>query len=195
MGWQQLSQRAASSETKHLPVTPALVTVCCHSWLGPSTQRMNVSIPWHQTKAVFWHVCKLLTSTYTERAVFRWKGASQEAHTSVIKGTVIMWVLLSAQQFLLQWAVIILPHGMGGWRRTMTLSCSETFPSRISKDLGRIPGSNPYDLPCGQVKLPLAWQAPGTHLRSLQWFLVAVKKKSMSSSSRLQIQSSLPRGI
>lgn len=90
MGWQQLSQRAASSETKHLPVTPALVTVCCHSWLGPSTQRMNVSIPWHQTKAVFWHVCKLLTSTYTERAVFRWKGASQEAHTSVIKGTVIM---------------------------------------------------------------------------------------------------------
>lgn len=115
MGWQQRSQKAASSETKHLPVTPVLVNVCCRPWLGPNTWRMNVSIPWHQTKAALWHVWKLLTSTYTEHTMFRWRNASQEAHTSVIKDTCILWVLLSAQQFLLQRAMSLhLPMGRVG---------------------------------------------------------------------------------
>lgn len=114
MCWQQLSQKAASSETKHLPGTPGLINVFCHPWAGPNTRRMNVSIPWHQTKAASWHVWKLLTSTQTERSVFRWRNASQESHTSVAMGSGKLGVLLSAQQLQLQGALSLhFPHGRG----------------------------------------------------------------------------------
>lgn len=80
------------------------------------------------------------------------------------------------------------------WGRTMTWSYSATFPSRMSTDLVRIPGSSLMVPHVGKAPSSLLGSRKSlTHPRSLQWFLVAVKMKSLSSFSRLQSQSSFPK--